>query len=124
MQIGSLVQRAALYFADAPCLTQGNKTVSFREFDDLTNRLANALLALDLSPGDRVGVLLPNSIDCLVSYYAVAKAGLVRVGLNTRETGDEREPGDEREEGVVCLGAGPNGGEWNGDRTPYYIYIP
>jgi acyl-CoA synthetase (AMP-forming)/AMP-acid ligase II len=89
MQIGSLVQRAALYYADAPCLTQGNKTVSFREFDDLTNRLANALLALDLTPGDRVGVLLPNSIDCLVSYYAVAKAGLVRVGLNTRETSDE-----------------------------------
>ncbi len=89
MQIGSLIQRAALYYADAPCLTEGRRTVSFREFDELTNRLANSLLALGLSPGDRVGVLLPNSIDCLVSYYAVAKAGLVRVGLNTRETVEE-----------------------------------
>jgi acyl-CoA synthetase (AMP-forming)/AMP-acid ligase II len=89
MQIGSLIQRAALYYADAPCLTEGRRTASFREFDELTNRLANSLLALGLSPGDRVGVLLPNSIDCLVSYYAVAKAGLVRVGLNTRETAEE-----------------------------------
>ncbi len=89
MQIGTLVQRAALYYGDAPCLTEGDRTVSFREFDELTNRLANALQDLGLAPGDRVGVLLPNSIDCLVSYYAVAKAGLVRVGLNTRETGEE-----------------------------------
>ena len=89
MQIGSLIQKASLYFGDAPCLTEGARTVSFREFDELTNRLANSLLSLGLSPGDRVGVLLPNSIDCLVSYYAVAKAGLVRVGLNTRETGEE-----------------------------------
>ena len=33
-----------------------------------------------------MGVLLPNSVDCLVAYYALAKAGLVRLGLNTRET--------------------------------------
>ena len=31
-------------------------------------------------------MLLPNGIDCLVAYYALAKAGLVRVGMNTRET--------------------------------------
>ena len=43
MQIGTLVQRAALYYGDAPCLTEGDRTVSFREFDELTNRLANAL---------------------------------------------------------------------------------
>ncbi|MEE4146268.1 MAG: AMP-binding protein [Halieaceae bacterium] len=89
MQIGSLIQRAGLYFGDAPCLTEGERTVSFAEFDELTNRLANALLAQGLSAGDRIGVLLPNSIDCLVAYYAVAKAGLVRVGLNTRETLEE-----------------------------------
>ena len=33
-------------------------------------------------------MLLPNGIDCLVAYYALAKAGLVRVSLNTRETLD------------------------------------
>jgi acyl-CoA synthetase (AMP-forming)/AMP-acid ligase II len=35
------------------------------------------------------GVMLPNSIECLVAYYALAKSGLVRVGLNTRETIDD-----------------------------------
>jgi len=85
MQISSLISRAARHFGDAPCLSQGGRTVSFREFDASTNRLGNSLLAMGLEPGDRVGVMLPNSIDCLVVYYALAKCGLVRVGMNTRE---------------------------------------
>ena len=89
MQIGSLIRRAARQFGDAPCLTEGERTISFREFDAATDRLGNALLGLGLKPGDRVGVLLPNSIDCLVAYYALAKTGLLRVGLNTRETMDD-----------------------------------
>jgi acyl-CoA synthetase (AMP-forming)/AMP-acid ligase II len=90
MQIGSLVRRAALHYGDAPCLTEGARTLSFRDFDRLTDQLGNALLALGLKPGDRVGVLLPNGIDCLIAYYALAKAGLVRVGLNIRETMDNQ----------------------------------
>ncbi len=88
MQIGSLIRRAALYYGDATCLTEGSRDVSFRQFDRLTDVIGNALLARGLIPGDRVGVLLPNSVECLVAYYALAKAGLVRVGLNTRETLD------------------------------------
>ena len=88
MQIGSLIRRAALYYGDATCLTEGSRDVSFRQFDRLTDIIGNALLARGLNVGDRVGVLLPNSVECLVAYYALAKAGLVRVGLNTRETLD------------------------------------
>lgn len=86
MQIGALIRRAALHFGDAPCLSEGTRRISFRQFDRLTDRLGNALLARGLAPGDRVGVLMPNGIDCLVAYYALAKAGLVRVALNRRET--------------------------------------
>jgi acyl-CoA synthetase (AMP-forming)/AMP-acid ligase II len=86
MQIGSIIRRAAIQFKDAPCLTHDERTLSFREFDEATDRLGNALIAKGLKPGDRVAVLLPNSIDCLIAYYAVFKAGLVRVQLNVRET--------------------------------------
>jgi acyl-CoA synthetase (AMP-forming)/AMP-acid ligase II len=85
-QIGALIRRAGLHHGERPCLVEGARTVSFRDFDRLTDRLGNGLLTSGLVPGDRVGVLLPNGIDCLVAYYALAKAGLVRVGLNTRET--------------------------------------
>jgi len=86
MQIGSLIQRAAVHFKSAPCLVQDKRELSFAEFNTATDRLGNALIASGLVPGDRVGVLLPNSIECIVAYYALAKCGLVRVGLNSRET--------------------------------------
>ncbi len=85
-QIGDLIARAARQFGGKPCLVEGDRVVSFSDFDRLTNRFANAMQALGLAHGDRVGVLLPNGIDCLVAYYGLAKAGLVRVSLNSRDT--------------------------------------
>jgi acyl-CoA synthetase (AMP-forming)/AMP-acid ligase II len=104
MQIGSIIRRSALQFKDAPCISEGSRTVSFRQFDDLTDRLGNALRDLGLGQGDRVAVVLPNGIDCLVAYYALAKAGLVRVSLNMRETRDDHiyKLADSGSRAVVC----------------------
>ncbi len=86
LQIGDLIARAARTFGTAPALIQGARTVSFAEFDELTDRLGTALLTRGLEPGDHVAVLVPNGINGVVTYYALAKAGLVRVPLNARET--------------------------------------
>ncbi|PZN93315.1 MAG: fatty-acid--CoA ligase [Alphaproteobacteria bacterium] len=85
-QIAGLITRAARQFGSRPCLVEGGRRVSFAEFDAATNRFANAMQTLGLAHGDRVGVLLPNGIDCLIAYYGLAKAGLVRVSLNSRDT--------------------------------------
>jgi acyl-CoA synthetase (AMP-forming)/AMP-acid ligase II len=89
VQIGDLIRRAGQQYGAAPALVDGDRTVSFAQFDDLTDRLGHALLARGLEPGDRVAVAMPNGIDGVVVYYALAKAGLVRVPLNTRETPHE-----------------------------------
>ncbi|WP_420751146.1 class I adenylate-forming enzyme family protein [Rhodococcus sp. O3] len=89
MQIGDLIRRAGAQFGSAPALIHEDRVVSFAEFDELTDRLGNALLAAGLTAGDRVAVLMPNGIDGVVAYYAIAKAGLVRVPLNVRETASE-----------------------------------
>lgn len=91
MEIGDLIRRSAARFGDAPAITCGRATMSFREFDRATDRLGNSLLARGLRPGDRVAVLLPNGIDGLVTYYALAKSGLVRVSLNVRDTLEDHE---------------------------------
>lgn len=85
-QIADLITRAARQHGRKPCLIEGDRVVSFADFDAATNRFANAMQMLGLAHGDRVGVLLPNGIDCLIAYYGLAKAGLVRVSLNSRDT--------------------------------------
>jgi acyl-CoA synthetase (AMP-forming)/AMP-acid ligase II len=90
VQIGDLIRRAGRQFGPAPALVDGERMVSFAEFDRLTDRLGHALLARGLAAGDRVAVLMPNGIDGVVTYYALAKSGLVRVPLNARETAHEQ----------------------------------
>lgn len=91
MQIGDLIHRAASRFGDAPAITCGDRSLSFAEFDDATDRVGNALLARGLMPGDRVAVLLPNGIEGLIAYYALAKSGLVRVSMNVRDTAEDHD---------------------------------
>ncbi|HNR22883.1 MAG TPA: class I adenylate-forming enzyme family protein [Steroidobacteraceae bacterium] len=52
-------------------------------------RAANALRAGGLQPGDRVALLIENSIDYVIAYYAALQAGGVAVGLNTAMRGPE-----------------------------------
>ena len=91
MLIGDLIRRAAQRFGDAPAITCDKRTLSFADFDSATDKLGNALLDTGLLPGDRVGVLMPNGIDGLLAYYAIAKSGLVRVSLNVRDTPQDHE---------------------------------
>ncbi|WP_415135771.1 AMP-binding protein [Ottowia sp.] len=56
---------------------------TFGAIDAQVNRVANALLARGLQPGDRVALMLPSHPDHLVAILALAKVGLVRVPINT-----------------------------------------
>ncbi len=85
MDIGQLIRRSAVRFGDAPAIECDGRTLSFADLDLATDRLGNALLGKGLRPGERVGVLLPNGVDGLIVYYALAKSGLVRAPLNERE---------------------------------------
>lgn len=86
MEIGQLVRRAGRHFGTRPAFVCAGRTMTFAEFDVATDRLGHHLLSSGLAPGDHVGVLLPNGIEVVVVYYALAKAGLVRVPLHPRDT--------------------------------------
>ena len=84
MDVGTLVTRAARRFADRVAVDGPSGTQTFAELGDRVVRLANALLARGLRPGDRVLDLQSNSNIALESDLAIRSAGLVRVVLNYR----------------------------------------
>jgi acyl-CoA synthetase (AMP-forming)/AMP-acid ligase II len=60
------------------------RSVTYAELERRSNRLANALLALGLARGDRVGIYLPNCIEIVEIELACYKAGLVKAPFNAR----------------------------------------
>src|SRR3954453_17924497 len=65
------------------------RAMTFREWNDRSCRLANALLGLGLQKGDRVAVLAYNRVGWVEIYVAAAKAGLIVVPINFRLVGPE-----------------------------------
>ncbi len=65
--------------------------ITFREWEEESNRLARGFLAHGLAKGDRVAIHLPNDevLRWAVAYAAVHKAGLVAVPANTRQPAAE-----------------------------------
>ncbi len=63
--------------------------MTYRQWNARACRLANALLGLGLSKGDRVAVLAYNRVEWAEIYAAAAKAGLVAVPINFRLAGPE-----------------------------------
>ncbi len=65
------------------------RALTFAQWHERANRLANGLLALGLAKGDRVALLAYNCVEWMEIYVALARAGLVAVPINFRLTAPE-----------------------------------
>jgi acyl-CoA synthetase (AMP-forming)/AMP-acid ligase II len=57
--------------------------MTYRQADEAANQVAHALLAEGLSPGDRVLLYCDNSVEAIVLFFGIAKAGMVAVPVNS-----------------------------------------
>ena len=65
--------------------------MSYGELNDAVNRFAAALQQLGVNQGDRVGIIMPNCPQFVISFYGVLRAGGVAVPCNFLYTADELE---------------------------------
>ena len=86
---GGLIHWAARQHGARPSLVFASQTFSHAEIDARSNRMAQALIALGLQPGERFAVLLENSVHSVDSVFGAEKAALTYVALNARHTLDE-----------------------------------
>lgn len=70
-------------------LVIGDVRLTYRELDGLSSRVAAALLAQGIRPGDVVSLYGQNSWQWIVSYHGVLKAGAVANPVNVMLTGPE-----------------------------------
>jgi long-chain acyl-CoA synthetase len=82
LSLESLLARHARYRGDRLALVFDDVRLTQAELEARANRAANALLALGLRAGDRVGIVLDNCVELLELYLAAMKTGLVAVPLS------------------------------------------
>jgi len=93
MTIVEMLARNARWYPDAPALIElqpgknVRKEITWREFDERSNRLANVLLEKGVRKGDKVIHLMMNSINWLETYFGILKTGAWAVPLNFRFIG-------------------------------------
>src|SRR5690606_29509299 len=68
----------------------GNDDLTYQNVAVRALAIAGHLRARGVQPGDRVGCLMLNGVDHMLSYFAVAAAGAIFVSLNTRLTANEQ----------------------------------
>ena len=76
------LEDAAGKYPNTPCTIFKGAKISFREMDEITDRLAAGLAELGVKKGDRVGLFMPNAPQFVEAYFAILKLGAVVVATN------------------------------------------
>lgn len=80
--IPEMLDQTASEFPGKMALTFEGYIITFEELKNMVDRLATCLTDFGVRKGDRVAIILPNMIQCVVSYYAVLKIGAITVMNN------------------------------------------
>ncbi len=85
----SFLERSASVYPDKTAIVHGSTRLTYADFGAHATRLARALRASGIDPGDRVAYLCPNIPEMLVAHFGVPLAGAVLVAINTRLSAEE-----------------------------------
>ena len=78
------VDRVAIAHKSRVALIEaGGRRVRYGELREWSNRLANALRGLGVKDGERVGLLMRQSLECALAHLAVYKLGAIALPLST-----------------------------------------
>jgi len=91
MQVHHLLEEAVYKHSEKNAVWYQDCWYTYREVNDMANRIASYIFSRGVDKGDRVALLHENSFFYVASYFAILKIGAVVVGLNTETTPDSLE---------------------------------
>lgn len=89
MHLPSLPDRRAATAPDSPCLDDDRTALTNTEFLEAVHAAAAALLDRGVAPGDVVAVMLPNTVDLVVTLFAAWRLGAAATPLNPSLSAEE-----------------------------------
>lgn len=89
MNLKLMLERATERFAGKTAIVMGERRVTYNELEEAANRVANALIKLGVSRGDRVATIQSSNPEFVTVFFGIIKAGGIAVPLDARYTSDE-----------------------------------
>ncbi len=80
--LAELLAKSCATYRDRTAFSSMGKSLTFRDLDTATRRVAGWLQSKGLVKGDRVAVMMPNVLQNPVAVYGILRAGLVVVNVN------------------------------------------
>ncbi len=82
-----VLKRRADKLGDKPWIVTAERAYSYREMDERSNALARGFLKQGIKHGDTVLIMLPDTIDYILAWCALAKIGAIEVPVNNHAKG-------------------------------------
>jgi long-chain acyl-CoA synthetase len=89
VNIADNLEKSACYFPDHTAAIDGSRTVTYSEFNRDASRIASALRASGVRPGDHAAICAPNSYAWLTFYFGALKSGAAVVTFSNHVKPDE-----------------------------------
>ena len=89
MLIGDLLKNSADIYPDKPAIISGEQIASYKELDEVANKIANAIIVQDLSKDSNLAILSANQFEYPAIYFGAARSGKILAHLSSRFTNDE-----------------------------------
>src|SRR4051812_4237383 len=82
--VAGIIRRHGAEQADAPAIVYGERTITYGELDQRSNRFANGLLAEGVGPQERVAWLDKNAPEYFDALFGATKVNAVLCAVNWR----------------------------------------
>ena len=82
MNLAAMLSKTAARKPDHPAVIFGGQTMTYAQFDQRSDALAWGLHELGVQPGQVCVLMMPNSLEWIITYYALAKLGAVVLPVN------------------------------------------
>jgi long-chain acyl-CoA synthetase len=82
LNLALLLEQSARRTPGKLAVIMDDYTLRYAELNGAANKIANALTAMGVRPGDKVAIMLPNTPHFPICYYGILKAGATVVPLN------------------------------------------
>ena len=101
----AFLENSARKYPNRDAVVFYGRRISYEELWDSSRRLANALRGLGVEKGDRVGLILPNVPQFIITYNAILAAGGAAVPINPLNPVEEieRELNETRSKALIVL---------------------